>query len=465
MIERYDVLVIGGGPGGYVAAIRAAQLGFKTACVEKRKTLGGTCLNVGCIPSKSLLEATDLLKQLQEKGKEFGIDTEKTTIDFSRMMERKDKVVQTLTEGIAGLFKKNKITYFLGNASFLNAHEILIQGELEQQQIYADFILLATGSDVMELAHLPFDEKKILSSTGALSLKEIPKRMIVIGGGVIGVELASVYSRLGTSVTIVEMLSSLCPMLDPSLSHQLLQSLKKQGIHFELSSKVIKASVQKEEVEVVIQKEKETTTEKADCVLIAVGRKPYTEGLGLEKIGISLTKNGYIPVDHRFRTIHPHIFAIGDVIEGVMLAHRASAEALSVVEALKGIVSIVDYSSIPNVIYTDPEVATVGFTEEEARSTGRELLIGKSYFKGNSRSRCSGEIEGFVKIIGDKKTGVLLGVHIIGPHASELIAEGMLAMQKKAKVEELAKAAQAHPTLSETIKEAALDALGYAVHQ
>lgn len=465
MTERYDVLVIGGGPGGYVAAIRAAQLGFKTVCIEKRKALGGTCLNVGCIPSKSLLEATHLLKQLKEKGEDFGIKAEKTVLDFPQMMRRKDNVVHTLTEGIAGLFKKNKIFHFIGNASFISPQEVLLQGEAEERRISADFIILATGSAVMELPHLPFDEKKIVSSTGALSLQEIPQRMLVIGGGVIGVELASVYARLGSSVTIVEMLPTLCPMLDPSLSHQLLQALKKQGIRFELSSKVVKASLEKDGVEVVIQKEGEARTEKTDLVLVAVGRKPYVQGLGLEKIGISLTKNGHIPVDNRFRTIYPHIFAIGDVIEGVMLAHRASAEAVSVVDSLKGISSIVDYSSVPNVIYTDPEVATVGFTEEEAKSAKRELLIGKSYFKGNSRSRCCGELEGFVKIIGDKKTGVILGMHIIGPHASELIAEGMLALQKKMKIEDLAQAAQAHPTLSETIKEAALDALGYAVHQ
>jgi dihydrolipoamide dehydrogenase len=439
-------------------------LGFKTACIDKRKQLGGTCLNVGCIPSKSLLEATDLLKRLKEKGNEFGIGVPSVTVDFSQMMGRKEKIVQTLTEGVNGLFIKNHVTRIFGEASFVDSHQLIVKDDKESRTITADHIIIATGSDSIQLSHLPFDEKRIVSSTGALSLTEIPKKMIVVGGVVIGVELASVYNRLGTQVIVVEMLDQICPMLDETLSKQLLQSLKKQGIEFRLSSKVTQGNLKGKIVKIVVEHEGKEENLEADILLVAVGRRPYCDGLNLEGVGITKNSKGYISVDERFRTTQPHIYGIGDVIEGTMLAHRASAEGVAVVESIYGINSMINYLSIPNVIYTDPEVATVGLTEQEARQAGREVIIGKSLFKANSRARCSSEMEGLVKVVGDKKSGILLGLHIIGPHASELIGEGMLAIQKKATVEDLAKAVQAHPTLSEAIKEAALDALGCAIH-
>lgn len=464
MVETYDIAVIGAGPGGYIAAIRAAQLGFKTVCIDKRATLGGTCLNVGCIPSKALLQSTEMLAHLQREGNVHGLEYSDLKVNFSTMMERKKKIVSGLVEGIAGLLKRHAITVIQGEAEFIDAHHLLIKQADREQTIEASYILIASGSESIALPDLLFDEKQIVSSTGALSLSRIPEQLLVVGGGVIGVELASVYQRLGSQVTIVEMLDHICPAMDASLSKQLLQSLKKQGIEFWLSSRVVTAVVQPEEVIVTIDQQGTLQNKSVQIVLVAVGRKPHTAGLHLERIGIQTTKQGFIPVDEMFRTAQSHIFAIGDVIEGVMLAHRASAEGTAVVEALKGQTTAVNYLSIPNVIYTYPEVASVGLTEQEALQASLSIQTGISYFRGNSRARCSGETEGFVKIIGDQISGRLLGMHIVGPHASELIAEGMLAIQKQATVEDLANAAQAHPTLSEAIKEAALDALGRPIH-
>lgn len=465
MVDHYDVAVIGAGPGGYVAAIRAAQLGFKTVCIDKYATLGGTCLNVGCIPSKTLLHATELLFHLQREGKEQGIECPELKVDFSQMMTRKKQVVKTLVEGIAGLFRKHQITALEGVAEFIDPHRLKVtQKAGASQEIEASFILIATGSEPVSLPDLPFDEHQIISSTGALSLSKIPERLIVIGAGVIGVELASVYQRLGSQVTIIEMLDHICPALDSQLSKSLLQILKKQGLEFLLSSRVATAVRQPNEVIITVDAQGELKNLSAQAVLVAVGRRPYTKQLGLDNIGISLTPRGFIPVDNSFRTAHPHIFAIGDVIEGVMLAHRSSAEAVAVIESLKGEHAVLNYLSIPNVIYTYPEVAAVGLTEQEAREAGIDCMVGTAFFRGNSRARCTNETEGFVKVIGDKRSGRLVGMHILGPHASELIAEGMLAMQKPTTVEEIAEAAQAHPTLSEAIKEAALDALGRPIH-
>lgn len=464
MTETYDIAVIGAGPGGYIAAIRAAQLGFKTVCIDKRATLGGTCLNVGCIPSKALLQSTELLSHFQREGQTHGFEYADLKVNFSTMMERKKKIVNSLVEGIAGLFKRHAITVIQGEAEFLDAHRLLVKQANGEQTIEASYILVASGSESIALPDLPFDERQIVSSTGALSLSRIPERLLVVGGGVIGVELASVYQRLGSQVTIVEMLDHICPAMDASLSKQLLQSLKKQGMEFLLSSRVVTAVVQPEEVIVTIDQEGTLQNKTAQVVLVAVGRRPHTTGLHLERVGIQTTKQGFIPVDGMFRTMQPHIFAIGDAIEGVMLAHRASAEGIAVVEALKGKTAAVNYLSIPNVIYTYPEVACVGLTEQEALQANLSIQMGMSYFRGNSRARCSGETEGFVKIIGDQTSGRVIGMHIVGPHASELIAEGMLAIQNQATLEDLAHAAQAHPTLSEAIKEAALDALGRPLH-
>ena len=465
MVEHYDIAIIGAGPGGYVAAIRAAQLGFKTICIDKRPTLGGTCLNVGCIPSKALLQSTEWLFRLAREGKEMGIDCSKAAANFPQMMARQQKIVKGLVEGVASLFQRHKITAVHGAAEFLDPHRLgVVKEDGSRQEIEASSIILATGSEPIPLSGLPFDERQILTSTGALSLRSVPKRLLVVGGGVIGVELASVYSRLGSKVTVIEMLDHLCPALDHTLSSALLQILKKEGIEFSLSSQVVTSVIQPEEVILTVNQADKLEYQSGDAVLVAVGRRPYTAGLQLEKGGVQKDQKGFIIVDGHFRTSQPHIFAIGDAIEGAMLAHRASAEGVAVIEWLKGGAPQVDYLAIPNVVYTDPEVASVGLTELEAAQAGRELMIGKSFFRGNPRARCSGETEGFVKIIGDKRTGRLLGVHIIGPHASELIAEGMSAIQMKSSVKDLADAPNAHPTLSEAIKEAALDALGRAIH-
>ncbi|WP_068466532.1 dihydrolipoyl dehydrogenase [Candidatus Protochlamydia phocaeensis] len=464
MAKHYELAIIGAGPGGYVAAIRAAQLGFKTVCIDKRETLGGTCLNVGCIPSKALLQSTELLARVQRNGKELGIDCSDLRYSFRQMMDRKKHVVKSLVDGIAGLFKKNQVDFIQGEAEFINPHLLKVKKGEQTEEIEADSIILATGSEPIALPFLPFDERQIVSSTGALSLPQVPERLVVIGGGVIGVELASVYSRLGASVTVVEMLDHICPAMDKTLSKQLLQVLQKQGIQFHLSTKVATAVVQPDEVILTIEGNEELRNLSAQVVLVAVGRRPYSSGLGLEKIGIQPDRRGFVPVDANLRTAHSHIFAIGDLIDGSMLAHRASEEGVAVVEWLKGGQPLINYMAIPNVIYTDPEVAAVGMTEQDAREAGLAVLVGTSFFKGNPRARCSDETEGLVKIVGDQQSGRLVGMHIIGAHASELIAEGMMAMQKRATLKEIGEAPNAHPTLSEAIKEAALHALGRPIH-
>lgn len=463
MTQRYDLAVIGAGPGGYVAAIRAAQLGMKVVCIDKRPTLGGTCLNVGCIPSKTLLYSSELFYHVQNEGQVLGLRYNKIGFDFEQIMKRKEHVVHSLVEGVASLLKRYHVLFVHGEAKFLDPHRLLIVSEEKEQFIESENILIATGSDSIQLPGLPFDKKRILSSTEALSLTSVPKRLAVIGGGVIGVELASVYSRLGSKVTIIEMLPQICPAMDTAISKQLLQALKNQGIEFRLSTQVKSADI-KDEVVLNVQSEDKSEKIPADVVLVAIGRKPYTQGLDLAKAGVMADQKGFIPVDGVFRTTQPNIFAIGDVIEGTMLAHRASQEGVAVAEWLKGEKSEIDYMSIPNVIYTSPEVAAVGLTENEAFAANLTTQIGTVYFKGNARARCTGEVEGILKILGDKKTGRLVGMHIIGAHASELIAAGVVAMEKRMTLQEIAESPFAHPTLSESIKEAALAALGRPVH-
>lgn len=455
MGESYDIAIIGAGPGGYVAAIHAAQAGFKVVCIDKRETPGGTCLNVGCIPSKSFLSSTEFLIELQQEAKHHGIEIKDLAVNFDKMKSRKEKIVSGLVEGINTLFRNHKVKFIKGVASFIDPHRLKVNDD----EIEADYIILATGSEAIPLPGMPFDERQIVSSTGALSLRTIPKSMIVIGGGVIGVELASVFSRLGTHVIVVEMLDQICPGIDPSLSRLLLRSLQKQGIEFMLSTQVITSIVQPEEIILTVQQGEHLKNLSTDIVLVAVGRRPYSDQLNLEKIGLQVNKKGFIPIDHAFRTSIPHIFAIGDLIEGAMLAHKASAEGVAVVDLIKGERTELDYLIIPNVIYTNPELATVGLTEKEATELGLEVLTGISYFKANPRARCTDETDGLVKVVGDKKTGRLLGMHIMGPHASELISVGMVALQAKATLRDIAKAPTAHPTLSETIKEAAEAAL------
>ena len=413
-----------------MAAIRAAQLGLKTACIEKNKTLGGTCLNVGCIPSKVLLH-----------------DSEGST-DLAKMMERKTKVVSGFTSGIDGLFKKNKIDWIQGTGRLTGPHTIDVGGKA----IEAKNIILATGSEPIQLPFLPFNEKTILSSTGALALTHVPKKMLVIGAGVIGVELGSVYKRLGSEVIFIEFLDRICPAFDNALSKALLKSLTNQGMVFHLSHKVMKA----EGTTLTVQGPEGEKQFTGDVVLVAVGRRPYSEGLGLEKVGIQRDSKGFIPIDASFRTSQPHIFAIGDLVEGPMLAHKASEEGVAVAELIAGHRPMINYIAIPNVVYTHPEVASVGLTEEEVKAMKIPYKSSQFPFKANSRARCMNDDEGFIKILAEQNSRRILGVHIIGPSASELIAEATLAIQLKATADQLEDTCDAHPTLSEAVKVAAL---------
>lgn len=458
---NFDLIVIGSGPGGYIAAIQAAMLGLRVACVEKEKNLGGTCLNVGCIPSKALLQSSEYYAWLLKSSHEHGIEAKDVSLNFETMMKRKEEIVKGLVGGISTLFKQHKISRFQGTAKFIDAHTIEITNDAERKNITAGNFIIATGSEPIALPFLPFDEKQVISSTGALSLPSIPKRLLVVGAGVIGVELASVYRRVGSEVTIVEMLDGITPAMDQAISKQLLQILKKQGMNFYLGAKVSSGKASANGVKLEVEYEQKLQTMEADVVLVAVGRRPYTKGLGIETIGITADKRGFIPVDTHFRTTAPHIYAIGDVIDGPMLAHRASHEGIAAANIIAGLEAHVNYMGIPNVIYTHPEAAAVGFTESEAKTSGLDVFVGTSFFRGNGRARCSGDTDGFVKVIGEKVSGRLVGMHIIGAHASELIAEGMLAIDKKATVKELANSCHAHPTLSETIMEACQQAQGH----
>lgn len=460
MGESYDVIVIGSGPGGYVAAIRAAQLGLKTACVEKDPTLGGTCLNVGCIPSKSLLQSSELYAQIKHHSQEHGIQAS-ASLDFAQMMKRKNQVVSGFNQGIQGLFKKNKITHIPGKATFTSETTISVEG----QEVTGKHFILATGSEPTPLPFLPFDEKKVLSSTGALALETIPQKMVVVGAGVIGVELGSVYSRLGSEVIFVEFLDQICGTLDASLSKGLEQILTKQGLTFELSTKVVSAEVTDKGVTLTVEKPDKSTTQIAgDVALVSIGRRPYTDGLGLDKIGIKTDQRGFVPIDANFRTSHPHIYAIGDLVDGPMLAHKASEEGVAAVELIAGMQPHIEYIAIPSVVYTHPEVGSVGLAEAEAKAMNLSFKTAQFPLKANSRARCSGEDEGFVKILADSRTDVILGVHILSAHAGELIAEATLALEKRVTAKELGQVCHAHPTLSEALKEAALAISKSAIH-
>ncbi len=454
-MKNFDLIVIGSGPGGYVAAIRAAQLGMKVACVDKRKELGGTCLNVGCIPSKALLHATELYWTMKHAGG-YGIQCQ-ATYSLPEMRKQKDKIISSFNTGIAQLFAKHQITFFPGLAKFLSPTTVQVAGE----PLTAKNFILATGSEPTALPFLPFDEQRILSSTGALALSQIPSKLLIIGAGVIGVELGSVYSRLGSQVEFVEFQDRICPTLDPALSQELQKILTLQGMTFHLSSKVLGADITSQQI--VLRLENQQLA--GDAVLISVGRRPCTQGLGLEALGIQLTPQGFISIDSRFRTSVPHIYAIGDLVDGPMLAHKASEEGIAVAEILAGQNPVVNYLAIPNVIYTSPEVAAVGLTEADAKALGLNTKTGTFPFKINSRAQCTGETEGFVKLIANSANDRLLGMHIIGAHASELIAIGAVALQNQLTVLDLAHAPYAHPTLSEALKEAALALHGRAIHR
>ncbi len=465
--QNFDLVVIGGGPGGYVAAIRAAQLGMKVACVEKRGALGGTCLNVGCMPSKALLYSSEKYHETQHDLKKHGISVKDVSIDIAALMKRKNDIVDGLTSGVAFLFKKNKITYFVGTGQITGTHEISVtDAEGAAQQIQAKNIMIATGSDVASLPGLAIDEDILLSSTGALSLAKVPEHLVVIGGGVIGLEMGSVWNRLGAKVTVIEYADRVTPGMDADICKEFQKALKKQGMTFHMKSKVT-------QVEQVAGKAKisfepaaggDIKTIDADKVLVAVGRRPYTAGLGLEAVGIETDERGMIPVNDHFQTKHAHIFAIGDVIRGPMLAHKAEEEGVAAAEFLAGQKPHVNYDVIPSIVYTTPEVAAIGKTEDQLKEAGTAYNVGKFPFQVNSRAKATSEIGGFVKILADKKTDRILGVHIIGPDAGTLIHEAVVAMEFGGSAEDLARTCHGHPTLNEAVKEAALDVEKRAIH-
>ncbi|WP_417450907.1 dihydrolipoyl dehydrogenase [Kordiimonas sp.] len=463
MSDVFDVVVIGAGPGGYVAAIRAAQLGLKTACIDKRDTLGGTCLNVGCMPSKALLNASHLYHEAAHDLGKFGITTKGVSFDLKEMMATKDKIVHGLTGGIESLFKKHKITWVKGTARMTAKDSIDVDlNDGGTQTLKANNTIIATGSDVASLPGVEIDEKKIVSSTGALSLPKVPKHLIVIGGGVIGLELGSVWQRLGSEVTVVEFMDQVLPGMDGEVRKTFGRSLKKQGIKLNLSSKVTSVETTKSGVKVTFEPVKggDATTLEADVVLVSVGRRPYTAGLGLETVGVELDDRSRIKVNHDFSTNVPGVWAIGDVIEGPMLAHKAEDEGLACAENIAGLNGYVNHDVIPGVVYTFPEVAGIGKTEEELKDAKIDYVAGKFPFTANSRAKANLQTEGFVKILADKKTDRVLGVHIIGADAGNMIAQAATAMEFGASAEDIALTCHAHPTETEAMKEAAL-----AVHK
>ena len=457
MPEIFDAIVIGGGPGGYVCAIRLAQLGLKTACVESRGFLGGTCLNVGCIPSKSLLHLSENYYKATKSFSNLGIEFEKVNLNLPKMMKNKEKTVNILTKGIEFLFKKNKVFYIKGNAKIKSKNEVLVQAK-EKEIIYnTKNIIISTGSLPSSLPGIKFDEKQIISSTGALSLNSVPKKMVIVGAGYIGLEMGSVWSRLGSEIQVIEFLDHIVPGMDLEISKEFYKILIKQGIKFNLKTKVDQIIKQKNSVKVIASTKNGNGKEfNCDVVLISVGRKPNSNGLNLEKLKIKVDKQKRIEVDNKFKTSVPNIFAIGDVIKGSMLAHKAEEEGIAVAEIIAGQAGHVNYDIIPGVIYTTPEVASVGSTEEQLIKLNKKYKVGKFPFVANPRAKTVNETEGFVKILTDAITDKVLGVHIIGPHAGEMIAEAVLAMEFGASSEDIARTCHAHPTYSEAIKEAAL---------
>ena len=457
-MDNFDLIVIGGGPGGYVCAIRAAQLGLKTACIESRGALGGTCLNVGCIPSKSLLNLSENFHKAKKDFNQQGIEIEGIKLNIEKMMSNKNKSIQVLTKGVEFLFKKNKVTYIKGKGVIFSKNDIVVYDNNKKTTYKTKNIVIATGSEVSSLPGIEIDEKNIISSTGALSLTKVPKKLAVIGGGYIGLEMGSVWSRLGSEVTVIEYLENITPNMDREISIEFKKILIKQGIKFKMGSKV--NSVQNEGSGVLINytdiKNSKEETLKFDKVLVSVGRKPYTEGLNLTKVGVKKDSKGRIEVNEKLQTAIKNIYAIGDVIKGPMLAHKAEEEGIAVAEILAGQAGHVNYDVIPGVIYTSPEVATVGKTEEQLKEENRAYKVGKFPFLANSRAKVNNETEGFVKILADSKTDKVLGVHIIGPHCGDMIAEMALAMEFGASAEDIARTCHAHPTHTEAIKEAAL---------
>ena len=464
---QFDLVVIGGGPGGYVCAIRAAQLGLKTACVEKRGALGGTCLNVGCIPSKALLQSSHKYEEAAHGLAAHGVKVNGAALDLPTMMSRKDKVVTDLTKGVEFLFQKNKVAYVKGAARLLGANKISVAANgAAGQTIEAKNIVIASGSEVMPLPGVEIDEQQIVSSTGALTLAKVPDHLVVVGGGYIGLEMGSVWRRLGAKVTVVEFLDRIVPGMDGEIAKQFQRVLTKQGMTFRLSTKVTAAKKAKAGVTLTLEPAAggKAETLDADAVLVAIGRRPYTNGLGLEAAGVAIDNKGRITTDAHFRTNVPGIYAIGDVIAGPMLAHKAEEEGVAVAEILAGQAGHVNYETVPGIVYTWPEVAAVGKSEEELKSAGVAYKAGKFPFTANSRARCNADTDGFVKILADAKTDRVLGAHIIGPDAGTLIHECVMAMEFGASAEDIARAFHGHPTLNEAVKEAALGVAGRAIH-
>jgi dihydrolipoamide dehydrogenase len=464
-MEPFDLVIIGAGPGGYVAAIRAAQLGMRIGLVEKRPTLGGTCLNIGCIPSKALLESSELYAAASHHLPDHGIDLEGIRLDLDRMMARKTRIVSELTEGVAMLMKKNKVQVFTGLGVLGGEDRVVVHGEDGFTEIKGKNILLATGSEAIELPFMPFDGQRIVSSTEALSFAEVPEHLLVVGAGAVGLELGSVWSRLGAKVTVVELLPTITPFADKQMSKTLQRALVEQGMEFHLSSKVTGAEVSDSGVAVGVETDKgETLQIDCDRVLVSVGRRPYTEEAGLDAAGVETEEGGRVKVDEHFRTTVNHIYAIGDLIHGPMLAHKAEDEGIAVAETLAGKPGHVNYDTIPNVVYTAPELASVGKTEAELKEHGVPFATGRFQFRANGRAKSMGEEHGMVKILAHKETDRLLGVHIVGPRASELIAEAVVAMEFAGSAEDLARTVHAHPTLSEVVREAALAVDKRAIH-
>ncbi len=467
MATQFDLIVIGAGPGGYVAAIRAAQLGMKVACVEKGRTLGGTCLNVGCIPSKAMLDSSELFHLSKERFKKHGIQFDGLRLDLTAMLARKDEVVKGLTDGVRFLFRKNKVEPVFGTAKVTSPTSVQVAlNEGGTADLQAKQILIATGSEPVALPFLPYDGRAVVDSTGALAFDKVPEHLVVIGAGYIGLELGSVWRRLGAKVSVLEFLPRITPMADSELGELLRKSLVKQGLEIHLETKVTGASVEGDRVEVQAQKKDGAeATFACDRVLVAVGRRAYTQGLGLAELGIAVDpKTGKVPVDAYFRTSVPTISAIGDVIEGPMLAHKAEDEGIACAEILAGKAGHVNYGTIPGVIYTWPEMASVGLTEEQVKQTGRQYRVGKFPFVANGRAKAMDETEGLVKILADAVTDRVLGVHILGPRASEMIAEAVAVMEFAGSAEDIARTCHAHPTLSEATREAALAVEGRAIH-
>jgi dihydrolipoamide dehydrogenase len=466
-IQSFDVIVIGSGPAGYVASIKAAQLGMKVACIDKQADPGGTCLNVGCIPSKVLLNSSQKFHEAKTGFNTHGIYCDGLRFDLSQMMSRKDKIVSNLTQGIQYLFRKNNVIFIQGTATFLSPTSVAITKETgDSQTLTASKIVIATGSAPVVLPNVNIDEKVIVTSTGALSLERVPERMVIIGGGYIGLEIGSVWRRLGAQVTVVEYMDTIVPQMDREISAAFLRSLKALGIEFQLGTRVLGIHRQDEGATVIVQPALGGAEEKlvADVVMLSMGRHPFSEGLGLDRVGIQVDERGVIQINQNFQTNISSIYAIGDVVRGPMLAHKGEEEGVAVAEILAGQKPHINYDAIPAIVYTHPEVATVGKTEEQLKATGVPYRVGKFPFTANSRARVNGETEGFVKILSHQQTDEVLGIHIIHADAGNMIAEAVIAMEYRASSEDIARICHTHPTVSEAMKEAAMATYSKAIH-